>query len=120
MARLTKADRRRAALKGWRNRKRANPRRKPGSRRSTGRSVPSSGWSSAAHQRAVWDLGRQLRFRDSSLSKEQSWKLAAKELEAPERERFPRHFQNPPSGFIPCKAVKITRNGGKVEVRIRK
>jgi hypothetical protein len=28
--------------------------------------------------------------------------------------------RNPPSGFIPCKAVKITRNGGKVEVRIRK
>ena len=27
---------------------------------------------------------------------------------------------NPPSGFIPCKAVKITRNKGKVEVRIRK
>src|SRR5271169_3170281 len=27
---------------------------------------------------------------------------------------------NPPSGFIPCKAVKITRNGSKVEVRIRK
>ncbi len=26
----------------------------------------------------------------------------------------------PPSGFIPCKAVKITRNKGKVEVRIRK
>ena len=25
-----------------------------------------------------------------------------------------------PSGFIPCKAVKITRNRGKVEVRIRK
>jgi hypothetical protein len=33
-------------------------------------------------------------------------------------EREPK--RNPPSGFIPCKAVKITRNGGKVEVRIRK
>lgn len=29
-------------------------------------------------------------------------------------------YSNPPSGFIPCKAVKITRNRGRVEVRIRK
>ena len=28
--------------------------------------------------------------------------------------------RNPPAGFIPCNAVKITRNRGKVEVRIRK
>ena len=31
-----------------------------------------------------------------------------------------KHPNPPPSGFIPCKAVKITRNRGKVEVRIRK
>lgn len=42
------------------------------------------------------------------------WKsLAKKELPY-------KSASNPPSGFIPCKAVKITRNKGKVEVRIRK
>ena len=30
------------------------------------------------------------------------------------------NYQNPPSGFIPCSAVKITRNRGQVEVRVRR
>ena len=29
-------------------------------------------------------------------------------------------FSNPPSCFIPCKAVKITRNRGRLEVRIKR
>ena len=28
--------------------------------------------------------------------------------------------RNPPKGFIPCSAVKITRNRGRVEVRVRR
>ena len=28
--------------------------------------------------------------------------------------------RNPPKGFIPCRAVKITRNKGRLEVRIKK
>ena len=32
----------------------------------------------------------------------------------------PKVKRNPPKGYIPCRAVKITRNKGRLEVRIKK
>ena len=31
-----------------------------------------------------------------------------------------KHRGNPPKGYIPCKAVKITRNRGMVEIRVKR
>ena len=44
---------------------------------------------------------------------------AARKIAVAASERYLRR-SNPPKGFIPCKAVKITRNRGQIEVRVRR
>ncbi len=111
MARLTKKARRAAALKGWRNRTRKAPKRR------------NVGFSTSRAVEEVRNLAKRLRNRDSRLSREQSYRLAAKELGVA-WESVSRYMEkpksNPPSGFIPCKAVKIERKNGGVVVRVRR
>lgn len=128
MARLTKKARRAAALKGWRNRtKRNTPKHRfgpaPKSRSKMGGHIGNRRWSVVREASNAWGLKRSIYNEHYRAWMEQPTILfsAPQEANASGREWASEGSQsNPPSGFIPCKAVKITRNKGKVEVRIRK
>jgi len=163
MARLTKADRRKAALKGWRKRTRTAPKRRNASKASTstasrtrtatstkattagnktststgGASTSGGNVSITVKHNPAWEAtwhGHTASFPTARAA--QNWKSALQRAwredpDLAERAAYAGKDyrkvikqgmkRNPPKGFIPCRAVKITRNrGGGVEVRIKR
>jgi hypothetical protein len=112
MARLTKADRRKAALKGWpRLAKLMSSREDFETWHGHTASFPT------ARAAQNWKSALQRAWReDPDLAERAAY--AGKDYRKVIKQGMKR---NPPKGFIPCRAVKITRNrGGGVEVRIKR
>lgn len=123
MAKLTKAARRRAALKGWRNRTRRNaPRRRnaPGRFR-TGEMV-------LVHWNGEWTPAKVMYggITDSGgkATKRGEGRTWVRIIHGPALGVRPRDIRrnpaNPPSGFIPCKDVKIERKNGGYRLLIKR
>ena len=105
-AKMTKKARRAAALKGWRRRAKRNVVR----RRNAGQSGSNN---SPTRTRTATSTHATTTGNKTGTSTGGAVSGGGGNITVSVK-------RNPPSGYIPCKAVKITRNRGKIEVRIRK
>ncbi len=111
MARLTKADRRKAALKGWRKRARSAPKRR--------RNAPEKGSTSTASRTRTATSTKATTAGNKTSTSTGGASTSGGNVSITVKHNPAR--RNAPKGFIPCRAVKITRNrGGGVEVRIKR